>query len=146
MKNNNTPLLDDIDQQIIQQLQEDGRKSYRQIAKELELSVGTITNRVNKLKNEGIIKGVQLELDYASLGYNIETIITLQTKNPQTILQKEEYKKHIQTAHNTTGEYNTMLITLFKNPEELNTFLKALNNEKIVEKMNTQLILETINT
>lgn len=75
-----------------------------------------------------------------------ETIITLQTKNPQTILQKEEYKKHIQTAHNTTGEYNTMLITIFKNPEELNTFLKALNNEKIVEKMNTQLILETINT
>lgn len=39
-----------------------------------------------------------------------------------------------------------MLITIFKNPEELNTFLKALNNEKIVEKMNTQLILETINT
>lgn len=39
-----------------------------------------------------------------------------------------------------------MLVTMFKNPEELNNFLKALNNEKIVEKINTQLILETINT
>ena len=138
--------LDNIDQEIIQQLSNDGRKSYRQIAKELDLSVGTITNRVNKLKNEGIIKGFQLEINYAALGYTIETIITLQTKDPQTILQKEEYKKYIQTAHNTTGEYNTMLITMFKNTEELNTFLKSLNNEKIVEKMNTQLILETINT
>lgn len=53
MKNNNT--LDNIDQEIIKQLQQDGRKSYRQIAKELNLSVGTITNRINKLKNTGII-------------------------------------------------------------------------------------------
>ena len=79
MKNNNTHVHDDIDQKIINHLQEDGRKSYRQIAKELDLSVGTITNRVNKLKNEGINKGFQLELDYTTLGYNIETIITLQT-------------------------------------------------------------------
>lgn len=149
MNNSNNTIeneLDNTDYQIIKQLQQDGRKSYRQIAKELDLSVGTITNRVNKLKNEGIIKGFQLEINYAALGYTIETIITLQTKDPQTILQKEEYKKYIQTAHNTTGEYNTMLITMFKNTEELNTFLKSLNNEKIVEKMNTQLILETINT
>ena len=45
MKNNNT--LDNIDPEIIKQLQQDGRKSYRQIAKELNLSVGTITNRIN---------------------------------------------------------------------------------------------------
>ena len=60
MNNSNNTIeneLDNTDYQIIKQLRNDGRKSYRQIAKELDLSVGTITNRVNKLKDEGIIKG-----------------------------------------------------------------------------------------
>ena len=50
MNKNDIIKLDDIDKQIIKQLQTDGRKSYRQIAKELELSVGTITNRMQKLE------------------------------------------------------------------------------------------------
>lgn len=107
-----------------------------------------LENILKGRRSQFIRDAIKTRLTIDDLAYieQQETIITLQTKNPQTILQKKEYKKHIQTAHNTTGEYNTMLITIFKNPEELNTFLKALNNEKIVEKMNTQLILETINT
>lgn len=147
MIKNNTNKLDQTDKEIIQQLKNNGRKSYRQIAKELDLSVGTITNRVQKLQDNGIIKGFQLQLNPEKLGYKINTIITLQTKTDITnTLQKQEYQKHIQTAHNITGEYNTMLITRFKNTEELNTFIKQLNTEEKIEKINTQMILETINT
>lgn len=92
MNNNEiiTTELDNTDQEIIKQLNQNGRKSFRQIAKELNLSVWTITNRVQKLKQTGIIKGFQLQLDYTQLGYNLKTIITLQTKDPQTILEKEK--------------------------------------------------------
>lgn len=54
IKNNNNQYqtkLDTTDKQIIKKLQNNGRKSYRQIAKELQLSVGTITNRINKQTN-----------------------------------------------------------------------------------------------
>ena len=114
MNNNNiTNELDNTDHQIIKQLQQDGRKSYRQIAKELNLSVGTITNRVQKLKQEGIIKGFQLELDYGLLGYTIETVIGLDaTGNVDDLISK--YHDNIIAAHRTTGEYDTMLITRFK--------------------------------
>lgn len=52
-------------------------KSYLQIADELDLSAGTITNRIQKLHDNEIIKGFQLEIDYQKLGYNIECIIEL---------------------------------------------------------------------
>ena len=145
--NKDNTTLDTIDQQIIQQLQTNGRKAYRQIAKELDLSVGTITNRIQKLQKTGIIKGFQLEINHAALGYNLETIIQLQTtQNIQNTLQKQEYTKHITTAYNTTGEYNTTIKAKFKTQQELNNFLKTLTNEPTITKTNTQLILETINT
>ena len=142
MNNNETTTneLDHTDQEIIKQLNQDGRKSYRQIAKELNLSVGTITNRVNKLRETGIIKGFQIQLDYAALGYNIETLIGIDNNgNIENIINK--YPENIITAHKTTGQYNTLLITRFKDTTELNTFLENITKEENIQKTYTQLIL-----
>jgi len=137
--------LDETDKEILKQLQTDGRKSYRQIAKELDLSVGTITNRIQKLQDKGIIKGFQLELDYKQLGYNIETVIELEADGSiDNIIEK--YPENIITSHRKTGQYNTLLITRFKDTQELNQFLEMLEEEKNVNKTYTQLILESINT
>ena len=142
MNNNEktTNELDHTDQEIIKQLNQDGRKSYRQIAKELNLSVGTITNRVNKLRETGIIKGFQIQLDYAALGYNIETLIGIDNNgNIENIINK--YPENIITAHKTTGQYNTLLITRFKDTTELNNFLENITKEENIQKTYTQLIL-----
>ena len=137
--------LDETDKEILKQLQTDGRKSYRQIAKELDLSVGTITNRIQKLQDKGIIKGFQLQIDYTKLGYNIETIIELEADGSIDNLLKQ-YPNNIITALKTTGKYDMFLITRFKDIQELNTFLEKINQEENVNKTYTQLILETINT
>ena len=140
MRKKTTHPIDETDKEIIKQLQKDGRKSYRQIAKELDLSVGTITNRIQKLQYEGIIRGFHLELDYAALGYNIQTIIGLDaTGNINNIIS--QYPNNIIAAHKTTGQYDTLLITRFKDTTELNTFLEMLSKEENVNKTCTQLIL-----
>lgn len=146
MNNNEitTNELDHTDKEIIKQLNQDGRKSYRQIAKELNLSVGTITNRVNKLRETGIIKGFQIQLDYAALGYNIETMIGLEAKGDlDDIIEK--YSSNIITAHKTTGQYDTLLYTRFKDTIELDMFLKNINEEEKVNKTYTQLVLNSTN-
>jgi len=146
MNNNETTTneLDHTDQEIIKQLNQDGRKSYRQIAKELNLSVGTITNRVNKLRETGIIKGFQIQLDYAALGYNIETLIGIDNNgNIENIINK--YPENIITAHKTTGQYDTLLYTRFKDTVELDMFLKSINEEEKVNKTYTQLVLDSMN-
>lgn len=141
----NNRKLDDIDTQILKQLEEDGRRSYRQIAEKLNLSVGTITNRVHKLKNEGIIKGFQLELDYTQLGYNIETIIELDLNGKLEDITNK-YPDNIISAHKTTGQYDGLLITRFTDTQELNHFLEKLTKEENVEKTYTRLILNKIQT
>lgn len=55
--------LDDIDIGIITSLQEDGRKSFRQIARELTISTPTIQARYQRLVNIGLIKSVSPVID-----------------------------------------------------------------------------------
>jgi len=56
--------LDEIDIAIINSLMKDGRKSFRQIAREIKVSTPTVESRFNKMKNDlGIIKNIQPILD-----------------------------------------------------------------------------------
>jgi DNA-binding Lrp family transcriptional regulator len=49
-------LLDDVDEHILKEYIEDSRQSYREIARKLGLSPGTVASRVAKLEERGIIK------------------------------------------------------------------------------------------
>ena len=48
--------MDKLDFNIILSLNSNGRKSFRHIAKELKVSLSTISNRVKRLEEEGIIE------------------------------------------------------------------------------------------
>jgi len=55
--------LDDIDIGIVTSLQQDGRKSFRQIARELDISTPTVQSRYQRLVNIGLIKSVSPVID-----------------------------------------------------------------------------------
>jgi DNA-binding Lrp family transcriptional regulator len=51
--------LDETDQAIIKVLAKDGRKSFRQIARETGISTPTAKARYNRMINIGFLKSVQ---------------------------------------------------------------------------------------
>ena len=56
--------LDEIDLAIINSLMKDGRKSFRQIAREIKVSTPTVEFRFCKMKKDlGIIKNIQPIID-----------------------------------------------------------------------------------
>ncbi|MGI0087914.1 MAG: AsnC family transcriptional regulator [Nitrosotalea sp.] len=50
--------LDDIDTAILRSLFKDGRKSFRQISREIKVSTPTVKARYQRLVNVGLIKGI----------------------------------------------------------------------------------------
>lgn len=59
--------LDDLDVGIVTSLQEDGRKSFRQIARELNISTPTAQARYQRLVNIGLIKSVSPVIDSSNV-------------------------------------------------------------------------------
>ena len=59
--------LDDIDIGIVTSLQQDGRKSFRQIARELNISTPTVQARYQRLVHIGLIKSISPVIDSTNL-------------------------------------------------------------------------------
>lgn len=72
-------LLDDLDRKITRHLQEDGRRSYREIARALEVSEGTIRWRARRLIDSGALRIVAIP-DPFRLGYRILAFVLLRVE------------------------------------------------------------------
>jgi DNA-binding Lrp family transcriptional regulator len=63
--------IDEIDARILKDLLKDGRKEFTEIAREAQVSKDVIWQHYANMKKEGIIIGATIQLNYASLGYNV---------------------------------------------------------------------------
>jgi Lrp/AsnC family transcriptional regulator, regulator for asnA, asnC and gidA len=64
-----SPLLDDANKRIIEQLQQDGRRSYAAIAKAVGLSEAAVRQRVQRLVDTGVVQIVGVT-DALTVGFN----------------------------------------------------------------------------
>lgn len=48
--------LDDVDEAILRELQVDGRRAYREIARTVGVSEGTVRTRVKRLREAGLLR------------------------------------------------------------------------------------------
>lgn len=71
--------LDDIDLDICDALQLDGRRSYRELGEMVGLSAPAVRDRVRRLEDRGIIAGYRAVIDYELVGFPIQCIIRLST-------------------------------------------------------------------
>lgn len=59
--------LDKTDLAILESLVTDGRKSFRQISREINVSAPTVKLHYNRLVDTGLIRGVSIDLDLGRL-------------------------------------------------------------------------------
>ena len=69
------PDVEPLDLEIIRVLQKDARASFRDIARQLKVAVGTVQSRVKKMELNNTIKGFSVDLDYSKLGYSLTALI-----------------------------------------------------------------------
>lgn len=106
---NKTSDIDDLDRQILALLMEDATTPYTDIAKKLYVSGGTIHVRMKKLKKIGVVKGANLIVDYAMLGYDISAFLGIYLDKSSLydeVALALDAIPEIVGAHYTTGLYN----------------------------------------
>ena len=118
--------IDNLDIKILSILQEDSRRSYQEISRELVVSGGTIHVRVNRLKELGIIKGSRIILDYPKLGFDVTVFIGINLHNAgdsSSVLNKLKKMDEITEVHYTTGSYSLFIKAVLRSTLGLKTFL-----------------------
>ncbi|MFX1387110.1 MAG: Lrp/AsnC family transcriptional regulator [Promethearchaeota archaeon] len=137
-------VLDEIDRNILRILQEDARKSYREIQDKLGISIGTIHNRIAKLKKNGVIEGYTLKLNNEKLGYKLTFLIRINCdgKFTEEILNEIKDTPEVCSVFHTTGEQSAALICRFKESEDVHNFIRELNKKEYITRTNSNMILK----
>jgi Lrp/AsnC family transcriptional regulator for asnA, asnC and gidA len=72
-------LLDDVGKAIVEQLQEDGRRSYATIARAVGLSEAAVRQRVQRLQEAGVVQIVAVT-DPLQLGFRRQAMVGVQVE------------------------------------------------------------------
>ena len=137
-------ILDEIDEEIIKILQENAKTSYRVIQDKLNISIGTIHNRISKLEANNIIEGYTLKLNNEKLGYKLTFLIRINIdgKHTQEILDEISGKPEVCSVFHTTGEQSAALICRFKEAQDVHNFIRELNEKEYITKTNSNMVLK----
>ena len=138
--------LDTTDIQILKALQNDGRESASHIAEKVKVSVPTVTERIRKLQESGIILGFQTVIDPTSIGLDVAAIITIISGSSQyykeVTIAAEETPEVVQ-CFSTTGNGSHMLFVITKNSNTLEELLRKIQSWPGVVRTETQIILSS---
>ena len=107
---------DELDRQIIELLAKDSRASFRKMAKEIGLSVDTITRRFKKLKNDNVIQATII-VNLEKLGYEGFVFFGLKVESQKVLRQiTEKVAKvpDVTAVMETAGDYDLTIIVAVK--------------------------------
>jgi Lrp/AsnC family transcriptional regulator for asnA, asnC and gidA len=116
--------IDDTDRNIIKILRENGRIPNNEIASRLEVSEGTVRNRIKKLTENDLLKVKGLtNPDKGTENQLIFILVKLEmTKNWKDIARDVAKLPNVKSVSMTTGRFD-LIIELFIEPHNLINFL-----------------------
>lgn len=104
--------FDSVDYEILSILQNDARTPYLEIARKLIVSGGTVHQRIDKMKQAGIILGSKLVLDTKKLGLDVTVFLGIHLTDSSVlddVLEAMRKIKEITEVHYTTGSYGLLI-------------------------------------
>lgn len=118
------PNLDNIDRKIILELQKDARRQFKVIAKKLNVSEGTIKNRVTRLIKRGILK-LEARVNPFALPNQISAVVgvNLKDRNHEEKIKEIEKIPGITSVWNAAGRFDLFFEIMVDSLNSLNDIL-----------------------
>lgn len=112
--------LDDLDLEIVRILSEDGRTSYSAMSKALGVSVGTVRNRVNLMRDTGTLYfNVWLDPQRSGIGVHATLLLKVQAGRIPEVTQAMIDLDETGYVATMAGEYDLLVDTFCRNVAHL---------------------------
>ncbi len=140
-------VIDEIDQQIVTLLMEDGRRSYGDIGRRVSLSAPSVKRRVDALRARGAITGFTARLDPSALGQTTEALVEL-FYAPGTLLDEVaaglDGVPEVVEAWSVTGDADAIARVRTASNADLERVIRRLQLDGSVQRTRTQIVLSQL--
>ena len=134
--------LDEVSRHIIEQLQQDGRRSYAAIGKAVGLSEAAVRQRVQRLMDQGVLQIVGVT-DPMSLGFRRQAMIGVRCNGDlQRIADKLAGMDAIDYVVITAGSFDLLVEVVCENDDQLLDILGHVRSQTGVTATQTFVYLK----
>ncbi|TET72349.1 MAG: Lrp/AsnC family transcriptional regulator [Candidatus Aminicenantes bacterium] len=139
-------MIDDLGKKIIRVLNQNARRSFREIAKEVGTSVTAVIHKIKKFEESGVIKGYIPIVDPEYFDLKLIAIIALRISRGKLLETQKKIAEdpRVVAVYDITGEWDSMIIGYFKDQQDLNSFIKNLLSQENVDRSVTHIVLNMI--
>ncbi|MDB5004404.1 MAG: AsnC family transcriptional regulator [Mucilaginibacter sp.] len=124
----NNGKLDEIDRNILNVLQQDGRIETQELAKRVNLSRTPVSLRLEKLVASGVIRGFTALLDREKVGWPVLAVTHVKLEKQTTLLLAEFEElacgmPEVQACLHVSGDWNFIMLVSSTTPQIYFNFL-----------------------
>ena len=140
-------MLDEIDIKILNILQEEGRTKRNVLAEAVKLSLPSLSERLNKLEEKGIITGYYTKLNLKNFGLDLMVFITVyidSSKHYESFAENVKNTEEILECFAVLGEGSHLMKVVVKDSVSLEKLLSKIQSWKGVKRTHSRFVLSTI--
>ncbi len=137
--------MDELDRRLIALLRADGRAPAAALAKTLEVSRGTVQNRIDRLVADGVVLGFTVRLHPEADRGRVRAVmsIAVEGRKAQSVLRALRGFPEVEAVHATNGRWD---LVAELSAADLAAFSRALDEIRLVDGIastETSLLLES---
>ncbi len=139
-------MMDDIDKNILAIIQQDGRESNAEIARQVGLAPSAVLERIRKLEESGVIRGYSASIDPKKVGFGLIAFVFVKTAecgdgSDRLMAEIPE----VLEVHDVAGEDSYLIKVRAADTDDLSRLLREkLKAIPTVTSTRTTVVLETV--
>jgi Lrp/AsnC family leucine-responsive transcriptional regulator len=121
--------LEEVDAQILDILSKDGRIKAAEIAKRLDVSTSTVTRKIKRMEEEGIIRGYVGIIEDEKLGKTSRAVLMVKMTGhdgTENLMEEIRDNDDICNIYETMGNYDAILTVCSYNDSTIYDMIKHL--------------------
>ncbi len=138
--------LDKVDLQILNHLQKKGRAQRNRLSEIVGLSVPSVSERMRKLEEKGLIQGYHAELNSRAFHFDIAAFVFVEvdgSDNYKNFVEKAGSEPEILECHSISGDGSHILKIRSKNTQSFEELLSTIQSWKGVSKTRSNIVLSS---
>ena len=120
--------------------------SLRSVAEEIGVSLGTVSNRLKRLEDTGVIKGYRVEIDPDKVGWGLTVVVGLRIEKGRLLELQRLISKdsRVLGVYDVTGEFDSMILARAKDRSDLDDLSKTVLSMDGIMRSVTHFVLNTV--
>ena len=133
------------DDQLLSLLREDARASTAQIARRLGLSRTTVQSRIERLEQQGVIRGYTVRVDDGLEQARIRAhiMITVSPKKMAAVVKTLQAIPEVRTLQSVSGPYDLVALWVVGDVNQMDVLTDRIGEIDGVERTSTAIVLST---